>query len=138
MSEAADKSDIAVRRLGTVLVLHDLIAYPEIEIAYLQICFLRLRIDQFPDHLIELVNRSRAGRAERREDLHTVYAVLPYLRQIDIPYMLSGFLLPGTLTDGKIVAVEKAGVVVVDLLRVIGDKAVFFLTENLIEYRHRD
>ena len=67
-----------------------------------------MRIDQFPDHLIELVNRSRAGRSERREDLHTVYAVLLYLRQIDIPYMLSGFLLPGTLADGKIVAVEKA------------------------------
>ena len=52
--------------------------------------------------------------------------------------MFGGFLLVGAFADSKIIAIEKAGVIVVDLLCVIGDKAVLLLTEYLIEHRHRD
>ena len=52
--------------------------------------------------------------------------------------MLGGFLLIGAFADSKIIAIEKAGVIVVDLLGVIGDKTVLFLAEDLIEHRHGD
>lgn len=66
MAEAADKANIAIGRLNTVLVLHHLITYPKIEVAHLQIGFLRLRVHQLSDRLVELVNGGRAGGAEGR------------------------------------------------------------------------
>ena len=52
--------------------------------------------------------------------------------------MFGGFLLIDTFADCKIIAIEKAGVIVVDLLGVIGNKAVLLLAEYLIEHRHGD
>ena len=66
MAKTADKSNIAIGRLNTVLVLHHLITYPKIEAAHLQIGFLRLRVHQLSDRLVELVNGGRAGGAEGR------------------------------------------------------------------------
>lgn len=56
---------VKVGRLNTVLVLHHLITYPKIEAAHLQIGFLRLRVHQLSDRLVELVNGGRAGGTER-------------------------------------------------------------------------
>ena len=83
VTETADKANIAVGCLATVPVLHDFIAYAKIVVVHFQVSFLRLWVHQFADRFVELISRGRAGGTEGREDLHTVYAVLLHLCQID-------------------------------------------------------